>query len=263
MYWRKPIEIASVWEFVMPGIIKMESVVSGAHQQLKANCETAVFIGPKKSFSNTVLRNVEAELEEIEPLRFDTVSEFLDIASVSMVPARLIVIDASILDEERSQFHRLIDQRETLLTGPEAPGIVLAYMHDSCVQKVFADVGHVDGFQGVLPMNQSIDIWLAVMRLLLSGGTYFPADVLEIEALGTDEASEAMETAKRSLAKTLTQREIAVMEHVMHGLQNKQIAEKLNVSEHTIKLHIHHVITKLKVTNRTAAAMKFVEVMHH
>ncbi|MBT8153669.1 response regulator transcription factor [Epibacterium ulvae] len=247
----------------MPEIVNMEPLASGTHQQLKSNCDTAVFIGPKKSFSNTVLRNVEAELEEIEPLRYDAVSDFVDIASVTMVPARLIVIDASILDEERSQFHRLLNERETLLTGPEAPGIVLAYMHDSCVQKVFAAVGRVDGFQGVLPMNQSIDIWLAVMRLLLSGGTYFPADVLDKKLTDQQCENEALAGARRSLTDKLTQREIAVMEHVMHGLQNKQIAEKLKVSEHTIKLHIHHVITKLKVTNRTAAAMKFVEVMQH
>ena len=247
----------------MPEIINSETMSSGVHQKLKSNYDTAVFIGPKKSFSNTVLRNVEAELDDIEPLRFDSVSEFIQIASGTMVPTRLIVIDASILDEERSQFYRLLNERETLLTGPEAPGIVLAYMHDTCVQKVFAAVGHVDGFQGVLPMNQSIDIWLAVMRLLLSGGTYFPADVLEAEPQDCRRDGDAMDVAKRSLAETLTQREIAVMEHVMHGLQNKQIADKLNVSEHTIKLHIHHVITKLKVTNRTAAAMKFIEVMQH
>lgn len=247
----------------MPEIVNIDPLAPGAHQRLERSCDTAVFIGPKKSFSNTVLRNVEAELEEIEPLRYETVSEFVGAASVTMVPARLIVIDASILDEGRSQFHRLLNERETLLTGAEAPGIVLAYMHDSCVQKVFAAVGRVDGFQGVLPMNQSIDIWLAVMRLLLSGGTYFPADVLDAKL--TDQACEnaTISGANRALTDKLTQREIAVMEHVMHGLQNKQIAEKLKVSEHTIKLHIHHVITKLKVTNRTAAAMKFVDVMHH
>ncbi len=246
----------------MPEINSVGPLASRAHHPIKSNCDIAVFIGPKKSFSQTVFRNVEAELEEIEPVRYETVLEFLDAATVAMMPARLIIVDASILEDERDQFNRLLAEREALHTGLEPPGIVVAYMHEYCVQKVFASLGQAEGLQGVLPMNQSIDIWLAVMRLLLSGGTYFPADVLDSRGLSgakpdpvSDETSE--------IAGSLTQREIAVMKHVMHGLQNKQIAEKLAVSEHTIKLHIHHVITKLKVSNRTAAAMKFLEVMPH
>ncbi len=248
----------------MPNIMSMEPLASGAHSQIGNEGETAIFIGPKKSFSKTVLRNVELEIDEIDPVRVDNITTFNAVNLPDSGSPCLIVVDASLLEEERDKFQRLLEQRDMLGTSLEPPGIVLAYMHDSCVQKVFASFKNIDGLQGVLPMNQSIDIWLAVMRLLLSGGTYFPADVIQLNGADSCKTVVACEAETSDpVAATLTQREIAVMEYVRKGLQNKQIAEKLKVSEHTIKLHIHHVITKLKVSNRTAAAMKFVQGMQH
>ncbi len=46
---------------------------------------------------------------------------------------------------------------------------------------------------------------------------------------------------------------------VSHGAQNKLIAVKLNLSEHTIKVHLHNIIKKLGARNRTAAAAIFLE----
>ena len=50
-----------------------------------------------------------------------------------------------------------------------------------------------------------------------------------------------------------------VLSCVAEGKQNKLIANRLGLSEHTVKLHIHHVIAKLGVNNRTEAAVWFLE----
>ena len=57
----------------------------------------------------------------------------------------------------------------------------------------------------------------------------------------------------------LTEREIQVLEMVSHGCQNKLIAAQFNLSEHTIKVHLHNIIKKLGARNRTAAAAIFLE----
>nr|WP_269751662.1 response regulator transcription factor [Pseudophaeobacter flagellatus] len=57
----------------------------------------------------------------------------------------------------------------------------------------------------------------------------------------------------------LTLREAEVLSCVAEGKQNKLIANRLGLSEHTVKLHIHHVIAKLGVHNRTEAAVWFLE----
>ena len=41
------------------------------------------------------------------------------------------------------------------------------------------------------------------------------------------------------------------------GLQNKLIADRLELSEHTVKVHVHNLIRKLHVHNRTQAAAVF------
>lgn len=54
----------------------------------------------------------------------------------------------------------------------------------------------------------------------------------------------------------LTGREIEVLTLVVHGDSNQEIAEKLCITDHTVKAHITHTYKKLGVTNRTAAAIK-------
>lgn len=51
---------------------------------------------------------------------------------------------------------------------------------------------------------------------------------------------------------TEREREIAVL--VARGLGNKEIARLINVTEGTVKIHLHNVYQKLGVSNRTALA---------
>lgn len=57
----------------------------------------------------------------------------------------------------------------------------------------------------------------------------------------------------------LTVRELGILSRVARGQQNKIIAADLGLSEHTVKLHIHNIITKLGVHNRTEAAVLYLE----
>ncbi len=54
----------------------------------------------------------------------------------------------------------------------------------------------------------------------------------------------------------LTGREIEVLTLLVHGDSNQEIAEKLCITDHTVKAHLTHIYKKLGVTNRTAAAIK-------
>ena len=51
---------------------------------------------------------------------------------------------------------------------------------------------------------------------------------------------------------SLTSREREVVLAVAEGLSNKGIGHRLNISEGTVKVHLHHVYSKLGVKNRTA-----------
>lgn len=62
-------------------------------------------------------------------------------------------------------------------------------------------------------------------------------------------------SAARRLLTTLTDREIDVLSSLAAGLTNAQIAERLTLSEATVKGHVSRVLDKLGCSNRTQAGL--------
>lgn len=56
-------------------------------------------------------------------------------------------------------------------------------------------------------------------------------------------------------AEPLTEREVEVLKLVAHGLSNQAIAEKLTISERTVRTHVGNILKKLHLANRTQAAL--------
>ncbi|MEP1930688.1 MAG: response regulator transcription factor [Roseibium sp.] len=119
--------------------------------------------------------------------------------------------------------------------------------------------------RSILPMNLRVDLWLGAIRLMLNGGHYIPADAIrymgpdgtKIRHLQSNQAAGNGNINQR--CSKLTKRELEVLHLISEGHQNKNIADKLSISEHTIKLHIHHIISKLGVNNRTEAAAVYLQ----
>jgi len=57
-------------------------------------------------------------------------------------------------------------------------------------------------------------------------------------------------------AEPLTPREIEVLELLAEGLPNKAIADRLGISDQTVKFHVAQITSKLDVANRTEAVRK-------
>jgi two-component system nitrate/nitrite response regulator NarL len=68
-----------------------------------------------------------------------------------------------------------------------------------------------------------------------------------LEALRSTPSCEGIETGK---IDHLSRREFQVAEHAAQGESNKQIADRLGLSEHTVKNYLLHVFEKLGVSNR-------------
>jgi len=54
----------------------------------------------------------------------------------------------------------------------------------------------------------------------------------------------------------LTIREQQVLDYIRQGQSNKEIGQRLNISEATVKNHVHHLLEKLAVTTRAQAALR-------
>lgn len=85
------------------------------------------------------------------------------------------------------------------------------------------------------------DDLLKAVRAVAAGESYLPEHVLAaIEAQVPGPA--------------LSARELEVLELIVKGLANKQIAYVLNIAEHTVKNHVKSILDKLAVEDRTQAA---------
>ncbi|MDY8110798.1 response regulator transcription factor [Fulvimarina sp. 2208YS6-2-32] len=126
--------------------------------------------------------------------------------------------------------------------------------------------------RSILPMDVRLDLWLAAMRAIFEGLEYVPMRFLysgryNSKAERHPDAPPQREVRDGShddrifgagALRHLTQRELEVLAILSEGRPNKIIAKKLGVSEHTVKLHIHKIMRKLKVSNRTEAASYFI-----
>lgn len=63
--------------------------------------------------------------------------------------------------------------------------------------------------------------------------------------------------AGRSEAAALTTREVQILDLLCKGTQNKIIADRLHLSENTVKVHVRNIYKKMNVRNRTEAASRF------
>jgi two-component system, NarL family, response regulator len=86
------------------------------------------------------------------------------------------------------------------------------------------------------PLNEVVEC----IRAVVQGKRWFPPAV-------------AAMLGKRVAARGLTARELEVIRELTNGKCNKEIGCVLNISEATVKVHITHILEKLKVTGRTEA----------
>ena len=106
------------------------------------------------------------------------------------------------------------------------------------------------GAKGFVPVTMGFEIAIEVMRFVLAGGTYVPADCL----LVTDQRGLPASTTLPQL-HILTSREITVVRAIQQGKSNKIIAYELNMCLSTVKVHVRNVMRKLNAKNRTDVAM--------
>lgn len=109
---------------------------------------------------------------------------------------------------------------------------------------------------GLLPRDKAASDCLRALRMVASGGYWLDCNTVMHSQTGLHDGSGVERDALKTNqgAAFLTSREIEVCRLLATGLRNREIARQLEISEATVKLHIHHVFTKLGVTSRTALA---------
>jgi len=96
------------------------------------------------------------------------------------------------------------------------------------------------GAGGYLLKNMPPSELLDVIRLVHAGKKRIPPEI-------------ASQLAEHMADEALTEREVEVLQQVAGGNKNRDIANKLFISEETVKVHIKHIMEKLGAADRTLA----------
>ncbi|MCV3206751.1 response regulator transcription factor [Mesorhizobium sp. YC-39] len=95
---------------------------------------------------------------------------------------------------------------------------------------------------------------LAEILKSIAAGEKYVSPMLSAQLL-----NELIQPRKVDLVDQLSDREIGILELVAEGLSNKEAAKRLFLQEKTIKHHMTRILAKLKVRNRTEAALLLYE----
>jgi len=102
---------------------------------------------------------------------------------------------------------------------------------------------------GALPSDSTPEELVAAVRALYSG-LLVVHPTLAPRLLAR---RPALEAEAEPPVEPLTARELEVLQLIGQGLANKQIADRLHISEHTVKFHVSAIYAKLNVASRTEA----------
>jgi two-component system nitrate/nitrite response regulator NarL len=127
------------------------------------------------------------------------------------------------------------------------------------------------GADGYCLATTGCEALIKYLDLVMLGEVVFPSSELLNAILPSSEAmvdckenapiamplpqAERLAEAKDSVIRTLSSREAEILQCLMEGAPNKVIARKLEVAEATVKVHIKAILRKIRVANRTQAAM--------
>jgi DNA-binding NarL/FixJ family response regulator len=122
------------------------------------------------------------------------------------------------------------------------------------------------GANGYFVDIMTCDVFIKSMELVMMGETIFPPAFLSFvldpegtllgEAAPRDENNQAMPIwNKNTFAPQLSTREKLILRCLIEGDSNKCIARKINIAEATVKVHVKAILRKVRVQNRTQAAI--------
>ena len=141
----------------------------------------------------------------------------------------------------------LMDLRLPGISGTEAIAAIRAEFPDARIVVLTTETGDVPmqrtlnaGAKGYVLKGMAMSELLDIIRSVHAGKTRIPERV-------------ATHLAEHLTDKNLSARELEVLKLIAGGHRNREIAQKLSISEETVKMHVRNIMVKLNANDRTHA----------
>ncbi|MDQ2087643.1 response regulator transcription factor [Herbivorax sp. ANBcel31] len=109
------------------------------------------------------------------------------------------------------------------------------------------------GAEGYVLKDADPNVLIEAIRSVNNGQSYIQANMTK--ELVKEFTRVTLNENRKGEENNLTSREREVLELIAEGMINKEIATKLYISEKTVKNHVSNIFKKLKVSDRTQAAI--------
>jgi DNA-binding NarL/FixJ family response regulator len=168
-------------------------------------------------------------------------AEAADSAQALALAASAPDLDVVFLDLAMPGMDGLAALAELTRLRPDLPVIVLTAAEDAELARQAFDAGAL----GYVPKSATGDVLLAALNLVLQGEVFVPSLMVRPGAAGA--------AAQEPGAVGLTSRQAEVLRHLAEGVSNREIAERLGVSEKTVKGHMTGLLRALSAEGRQEA----------
>ncbi|MGE4505359.1 MAG: LuxR C-terminal-related transcriptional regulator [Desulfovibrionaceae bacterium] len=108
------------------------------------------------------------------------------------------------------------------------------------------------GLRGVFFNDTGVDLFSKGINALSRGELWYPRDVLSAGLLAQQTQSAAEDD---DAEEQLTRKEKEILAKVASGATNKEIADQLFISVHTVKTHLYNIYKKIDASNRLQATL--------
>lgn len=108
------------------------------------------------------------------------------------------------------------------------------------------------GIRGVIYRDEQLDRVLTALKTLMAGQLYYSREImsLAVDDLMQQRSPKITEIHALQTDNLLTRQEKRIIQLVADGCRNKEIAENLNISAHTVKAHLSAIFRKTQSRNR-------------
>jgi DNA-binding NarL/FixJ family response regulator len=131
---------------------------------------------------------------------------------------------------------------------PTIPVVIISAERDK--QTILQTLSY--GAVGFIAKSSPKAMIVEALQSVFAGNVYLPADIMRLPEEPKTKNDFVVSPEKIT---TLTRRELMVLNNLVQGEANKQIAFNLHISEATVKTHVSSILKKLGATNRVKVVL--------
>jgi len=169
--------------------------------------------------------------------------EAVSIVEQSGAQPQLVLVDLATGNEEEAEALRRL---RSLLADTK----IVVLTSELCTRRLANALEA--GVDGYLMKDLSSEALTQSLRLAMMGEKVFPTHLAALLINGRVNAPTIDMPVSR---KGLSQREVQILRCLLSGDSNKMIANQLNITEATVKVHLKSLLRKINASNRTQAAI--------